>query len=83
MSDIEFIVVIGGNTVVLKVADLKCVRVGSETGKQLLIMPGTIARCLALGASAVLSEQETRQPHEIAKDCALPPKVLSEKAEAL
>lgn len=69
-GQIEFIVRIDGEAVALQISDLIGVRIGSSAGGTVSIMPGTVKRCLQLGADALAAEMLTEKINEIARGCA-------------
>ena len=71
---IEIVARVNGEIVTIPIQDVQCLRVGSDNGHAIRILPGTVHRCLILGADALVNEQLARKPHEIAKDCTVPPK---------
>ena len=69
-TPIEIVARINGEAVTIPLSDVLCVRLGSAD-EQVRILPGVVARCLALGASALMSDSE-QAPQDAARACRVP-----------
>lgn len=70
---LEIVARINGEVVTIPLHDVQCVRITAEgEGSAIRIMPGTVARCIELGATALVREMQTRPSHEVARECANP-----------